>query len=242
MAAMRRTVLPLAALLAFALALVACGESDDPVDVSGDSSSSSPDDSTGTTEGDETTSSSGPDGPAGGAGSAIWEPATTSTVATDVAVAFATEYLGIAGAQTTDDDRDAGCAADVPVTKGSSATTTVHVAQGEEGCVVIGATSDQIVVDQPGTDDEITSPASVSGQAQAFEGTVVVQVRPRLGTQALGEGFVTGRSDALGPFSGTVDFMSGTEAGGAGAVVFYAPDESGEGTAIYATVVPVTFG
>ncbi|OWY60732.1 hypothetical protein B7486_67615, partial [cyanobacterium TDX16] len=146
------------------------------------------------------------------------------------------------GAQTTDDDSDAGCAADVPVTKGpSGATTTVQVAQGEEGCVVIGATSASIVVDAPGAGAEITSPVSVSGQAQAFEGTVVVQVRPRLSTQALGEGFVTGRSDALGPFSSTVDFTSGTEAGGAGAVVFYAPDESGEGTAISATVVPVTF-
>jgi hypothetical protein len=239
---MRRTVLSLALVLLAASALAACGDSDDDVDVTGEAQTSSPDDSTGTTtdSGDTTSTTGG--GPTPGT-VVVWEPSTPSGVATDVAVAFAAEYLGIAGAQTADDDADAGCAADVPVTKGpSGATTTVSLAQGDEGCVVIGATTESIVVDQPGAGAEITSPVSVSGQAQAFEGTVVVEVRPALGTQALGEGFVTGQSDALAPFSGTVDFVSGTEAGGEAAVVFFAPDESGEGTAISATVVGVHLG
>jgi hypothetical protein len=175
----------------------------------------------------------------------IWPPtdAPASTDPTAVAVEFASEFLGIAGAQTTDDDTDAGCAADVPVTKGpDGATTTVHLAQGTDGCVVIGATTEDIVVDAPGDGAEITSPIAVHGQANAFEGTVVVEVRPAGSTSAIGEGFVTGASGELAPFEGSIDFTSGTEAGGDGAVVFYAPDESGEGTAISATVVGVRFG
>jgi hypothetical protein len=240
MAAMRRTVLPLAALLAFALALTACGDSDDDVDVTGAPTTGADDSTpTPTDEPDDSTTSS--DAPASGVG-AIWEPSDPNSDATEVAIEFATEYLGIAGAQTDDDDSDAGCAADVPVVKGSATvTTTVHVAQGEEGCVVVGASSESIVVDAPGAGAEIVSPVSVSGRANAFEGTVVVQVRPAGSTSPIGESFVTGATGELGPFEGSVDFASGTEAGGGGAVVLYAPDESGEGTAIYATVVPVTF-
>jgi hypothetical protein len=67
-------------------------------------------------------------------------------------------------------------------------------------------------------------------------------VRPAGSTTAIGEGFGTGQFGQLGPFSASIDFSSGAEAGGEGAVVFYAPDESGEGTAISATVVGVRFG
>ena len=235
---MRRALVPVVLLFVLASLAAACGGSDDDVDVTGGSAASSPDDATGTD--DTTASTSSP----GGGSVVIWPP--TDSPASDdaaaVAVEFATEFLGIAEAQTTDEDTDAGCAADVPVTKGpEGATTTVHLAQGDEGCVVIGATSEEIVVDAPGDGADITSPIVVHGQANAFEGTVVVEVRPAGSTEAIGEGFVTGASGELAPFEGAIDFASGTEAGGSGAVVFYAPDESGEGTAISATAVGVRF-
>lgn len=230
---MRRLTLLVPALLLTALLAVACGSSDDGADVvSGDSTTSTSDASTTTAPGAEVVE-------------AIWPPADAAPVDDPAAVAvdFAEQYLGIAGAVAGEPAiTEEPHVATVAVTKGADgATTTVQLgAAAGGGWYVLSASTDSIVVDSPSASTEVVSPLAVSGQANAFEGTVVVQVRPARSATVLGEGFVTGAMGELGAFSGEIAFEGATP-GELGAAVFYAPDESGEGTAIAATVVPVRF-
>jgi len=231
----RLTLLVLPLLL---LAAVACsGDDDDDVTTTGDSEA--PSASTSTTTADSSTTTTGAPTEAA---LVIWPTAdeVPGTTPEEVAVAFAQTYLGIAGATAGTATAD-GSTTSVPVTKGSStATTTVALVETETGWGVTGATTDTIVVDQPAMGAEVVSPLAVTGQANAFEGTVAVQVRPAGATDVLGESFVTGAQGELAPFQGEVVFTGATP-GETGAVVFYSPDESGEGVAIAATVVAVTF-
>ncbi len=108
---------------------------------------------------------------------------------------------------------------------------------------VVGATSPNIVVNQPVALARISSPVTVRGAAATFEGNVVVQVREdgMLKDRRLGQGFVTGRGDGvLGDFGGEIPFDAPSKS--AGAVVFLAPSAAdGQGT-IAAAVVKVSFG
>jgi hypothetical protein len=106
---------------------------------------------------------------------------------------------------------------------------------------VVGATSEQIVVDAPEGLDGVTSPLPVAGRAHTFEGNVAVEVREdgMVAGQSLGTGFVTGGGDALRPFSGRVAFRAPAKP--AGSVLFYeASPADGQGV-LRATVVRVRF-
>jgi hypothetical protein len=217
------------------LLVAACGDDgdDDDVATSGDTEQT-----TSTTAAASSTTTS----TAAEQAAVIWPSAdeVPGTTPEEVAVAFAETYLGIAGATAGTATAD-GTTTTVPVTKGpQGATTTVELIETETGWGVTGATAETIVVDAPATGAEVVSPLAVTGQANAFEGTVAVQVRPAGATDILGESFVTGAQGELAPFEGEVVFTGATP-GETGAVVFYAPDESGEGVAITATVVAVTF-
>jgi hypothetical protein len=81
---------------------------------------------------------------------------------------------------------------------------------------VLGATTDTISVDRPAaaiTPSDlavVTSPLTISGRAQAFEGTVnvrVVQIKNGVVRQ-LGSGHVTGGGDVMRPFTGQITFAA----------------------------------
>lgn len=237
------TVARLAA-VGLALALVAlvatgCGSSDDgAVDTE-------PDATTSTTVETTTSSSTTTSAPAEDA-LGLWPPADEGTVADPVALAqdFAERFLGIAGAVAAPPPSELAEGGSIEVTAGDSGpTTVVAVARvGDGGFVVTAATAPTIEVDDPADGATLTSPVALAGRADAFEGNVVVQLRPAATLDGpLGETFVTGAQGELGPFDGELAF-SGGAAGDRVAVVFYAPDESGAGTALAATVVPARLG
>jgi hypothetical protein len=126
--------------------------------------------------------------------------------------------------------------------------TTVLVRQLSDGhWYVIGASTADIVVDQPAVGATLACPQAVSGRALAFEGTVQVRIdayQSDGGRVTLGDGFVTGSgSPPAGPFTGSI---SCTVPGGVeptGLVMFSEPDESGDGTGtLKATVHVVDLG
>ena len=167
---------------------------------------------------------------------------------------FAVRYLGF----TTPDLADGGFqegepgAGEVPIgvqRNGQllSATTVVVRQLGPQGATgpwtVIASANARIQVDGPDPLQRISSPVTVSGQADAFEGTVNVEVREdgMVDGQSLGTGFVTAVGQG-GPFSGQITFRAPTKPGGA--VVFQDRSGSGVGeTDAFATsVVRVVFG
>lgn len=223
------------------LALVAtgCGSSDDgAVDTE-------PDATTTTTVETTTSSSTTTSVPADDA-LGLWPPADEGTVGDPVALAqdFAERFLGIAGAVAAPPPSELAEGGGIEVTSGDQGpATVVAVARaGDGGFVVTAATAPTIEVDEPADGATLTSPVALGGRANAFEGNVVVQLRPAATLDGpLGETFVTGAQGELGPFAGELTF-SGGAAGDRVAVVFYAPDESGAGTAVAATVVPARLG
>ncbi len=94
-------------------------------------------------------------------------------------------------------------------------------AQGASGpWTVVGAVAFNIVVTSPEALEKVGSPVRVTGQALAFEGNVVVQVKEdgMLAAQSLGQGAVTGGGDMLRPYAGDIAFRA--PARPAGAIVF----------------------
>lgn len=154
--------------------------------------------------------------------------------------AFATDYLGmpspVLGAFS-------GGTIDLRPSTRSTLTTTLTLHRVGEGgpWTVTAARGGRIAVTAPASSAQVGSPLRVTGSAQAYEGTVAVEVRQdgmRVGS-SLGTSFVTGASDTMGPFDGTVAFRSPSEK--AGAVLFL--DSSGEdGSPLSATVIRVRFG
>ena len=206
--------------------------------------------------------------PASGVFAGIWPFASAAEVAAydagkdqayrdpvATARAFAATYVGMTDPAVFGFRSTATGAGEVPVgfrvgeggapVANPQPTTVVQVRQlGPQGpsgpWTVTGATAATIEVDGPGPSAPITSPVAVSGRAQAFEGTVNVEVREDGMTagQSLGTGVVTGRGDALGPFQGRITFRSPTKP--AGAVVFTERSAATGGTPVLrATVVRV---
>jgi hypothetical protein len=71
----------------------------------------------------------------------------------------------------------------------------------------------------------------------AYEGTVQTQVREDDNSKPLGEGYVTGRSDAMGPFSGSLAFTQASTK--YGAVVLYTTSAE-NGAVMEASVIRVS--
>jgi len=117
--------------------------------------------------------------------------------------------------------------------------------QGDSGpWSVVGARSAKIELEAPAARSTVSSPTTLVGRANAFEGTVTVRVKEDAMTvdQSLGQGFVTGSGDSsgeLGPFRGEVSFRQPSKPGGA---IVLSEDSAAEGQGVLrATVIRVFF-
>ncbi len=164
------------------------------------------------------------------------------------ALEFAREYLGMPDPRAADTklsaDSGYGAAVSVRAQPDSPMVTRIALQRfggGDGPYSVIGATTDNIAVDEPASGDTVTDPVDVAGRSTAFEATVRVEVRQDGQTfgQQLGEGIVMGgASGDLEPFAGSISFDAPTEP--AGAVVFFT-DSARDGSVQEATVVRVGF-
>lgn len=116
--------------------------------------------------------------------------------------------------------------------------TVVSLQRSGGGWTVTGTRAEAIQVDVPGSGDVVRSPASVSGQAHVFEGTVTVRVLADKGGAEVGRGFVTGGGDALRPFSGQVTFA---QPNGGGGWVLFQEESAANGDVVLTTAVRVAF-
>lgn len=171
---------------------------------------------------------------------------------------FASEYLGMKAPRSfsiigTGSAREVGVGPTLGEGGGSQAdpraTTTVALEQlGPQGpsgpWSVVGARSPKIELDSPAARSTVSSPATLVGRANAFEGTVTVRVKEdgMAESQSLGQGFVTGSGDSsgqLGPFRGEVTFRTPTKPGGA---IVLSEDSAAENQGVLgATVIRVFF-
>lgn len=134
------------------------------------------------------------------------------------AEAFARDYLGmldptVTPVSSSDDLGEASVelrpkGEDGPLTGEAGPRTLValrsyETSYGARVWTVVGASSPNIVLDQPASGDTVTSPLAVSGRATGYEGTVVAQVRQdgmRAG-DSLGETVgIAGAGPELAPF------------------------------------------
>jgi hypothetical protein len=118
--------------------------------------------------------------------------------------------------------------------------TTVAVRQlSDDSWWVLGASADDIELDDPIAGTAIDHPLRLVGRASAFEGTVQVAVFKRGSTTPLGEGFVTGAAGPqLGPFDGFVSWRN--PGGGWGSVVLFTSSAE-NGSVEQAVAIPVGF-
>jgi hypothetical protein len=96
--------------------------------------------------------------------------------------------------------------------------TVVFVRQltDDDSWWILGAASENIVIDEPEALAEVVSPLTVSGTALAFEGTVDVQLRADGNGEPIFEGFVTASGGPEpAPFTESFEFISPNETGGA---------------------------
>ncbi len=118
--------------------------------------------------------------------------------------------------------------------------TTVLVRQlGDDGSWwVLGSATANIEVTEPAALATIGDPVTLKGKANAFEGTVNVDIRADGRDEPLAKGFVTGRMGEMGPFDSTLSFPSPHD--GYGAVVFRTLSAE-DGSVWEAAVVRVKF-
>lgn len=108
-------------------------------------------------------------------------------------------------------------------TRKQGPVTTVLVRRlgsGPEGpWTVIGATTENIVLDRPTALEDVSSPVHIEGRSTAFEGNVVIEVREDGQIEKQGELGLTpltgGSMGELGPLVGDVPFGATTATGGA---------------------------
>jgi hypothetical protein len=137
----------------------------------------------------------------------------------DAAVGFATDYLGfvdpIASEFMAGDSRS-GEVEIRSVETGPATVVFVRQLTDDDSWWILGAASENITIDEPEALAEVVSPLTVSGTAQAIEGTVDVQLRADGNGEPIFEGFVTGSGGPEpGPYSETFEFTSPGETGGA---------------------------
>jgi hypothetical protein len=175
----------------------------------------------------------------------IWPFASsTTTFATpeEAAKSFAVDYLGMTHAR-------------VGVSCCSPDTTTVEIFPNDRGnartvvqvkprprgdqpaeWVVVGATADQIVANQPQPHDALTNPLQVSGQSVAFEAQVGVELRRFGSLTPVLQDFVMGGSTEMQPFSKQIAVPATDQPL---VLILFEGDASGEQTYTKATVIPL---
>jgi hypothetical protein len=153
---------------------------------------------------------------------ALWPWVETDTRYTDpveAATGFATDFLGfdepIVGEFMAGDSRSG----EVTVQSFADGPTTIVFVRQltfDASWWILGAASENIVIDEPDALAEVVSPLTVAGTALAFEGTVEVQLRADRNGEPIFEGFVTASGGpGPGPFTETFEFSAPEETGGA---------------------------
>jgi hypothetical protein len=110
------------------------------------------------------------------------------------------------------------------------------------GWWVLGVNGRSIQITSPARLQRISSPLTVAGTADVYEGTVYVKVtQDRPGRdQVLGQGFVTGGGNAPGSFRGQIGFRQPTSTA-PGWIIFSEDSSDGSGGLIQAAAVRVQF-
>jgi len=176
---------------------------------------------------------------------AVWPPAGSATAfstPTQAAIDFARRFLGMGDPQLgTPRVAGADATVDLRPLPRASLTSVVSLRRIDgRGWVVLGCAAPSIQVDQPAAGATISSPLTVRGRAQAFEGTVEVEVRRDGATVPLGRSFGTGGGTEVLPFEATVTFPRPSAGRGTVVVSEAGADEGGQGPAA-ATVLRVAF-
>ena len=155
---------------------------------------------------------------------------------------FATDYLHMVNPvinQFQQGDARSGEVRVQPRITGPVTTVIVRQLGSDNSWWVLGAGTAAINLTEPAWNASITSPVTLTGTCIAFEGTVQTQVRADNDNKPLAEGYVTGGSRAMGPFSGALAFAKATTK--YGAVVLYTTSAE-NGTVMEAMVIRVRFG
>lgn len=175
---------------------------------------------------------------------ALWPwPGTTTRFASPEQVAsdFARRFLGVGA--TLKAPKISGADATVEFTPGPTATLTTVLSLRRidvRGWIVVGCAAPSIIVDQPAAGAAVSSPLTVRGRTQAFEGHVDVEVRSDGMTTPLGRSFGTGASDQMAPYEASVTFARPPMP--RGTVVVTEPNaEDGAKGPLAATVVRIRF-
>lgn len=226
---MKRRFAAAATLAALSVAAVGC------------SSNTSTSSSTSTTAPSTTSTTS----PQSATWTAVWPTAASNIryqTPEAAALGFATDYLHMVNpviGQFRQGDSRSGEMPVQPSATGPETTVLVRKLGSDNSWWVLGAGTAAIRLTEPVWNASITSPVTLKGTAMAYEGTVQTQVREDDNSKPLGEGYVTGRGDAMGPFSGTLAFTKSTSK--YGAVVLFTISGK-DGSVMEASVIRVQFG
>ena len=130
------------------------------------------------------------------------------TAPEEAARSFASNFIGFEEVVVGSFQAGDPSSGEVPVQpRANGPITRVLVRQLEPGSWwATGAVNDQIRIDSPEPGALASSPLKVTGAAQAFEGNVQVEVRADNASEPVGNGFVTGAQDQMGPFDGLIRF------------------------------------
>src|SRR5664280_96961 len=226
---MKRRFAAVATLAALSVAAVGC------------SSNTSTSSSTSTTAPSTTSTTS----PQSATWTAVW-PTAASNIRCQTpeaaALGFATDYLHMVNpviGQFRQGDSRSGEMPVQPSATGPETTVLVRKLGSDNSWWVLGAGTAAIRLTEPVWNASITSPVTLKGTAMAYEGTVQTQVREDDNSKPLGEGYVTGRGDAMGPFNGSLAFTKATSK--YGAVVLFTISGK-DGSVMEASVIRVQFG
>jgi lipoprotein-anchoring transpeptidase ErfK/SrfK len=159
----------------------------------------------------------------------------------DAARGFAVDFLGFTDPQLGGYMAGDSRSGEIEVRpEAGGPVTTVFVRQlADDTWWVLGSATEHITVEQPATGATITSPVAVSGEALAFEGHVIVEVRQDGTTGPIGTGTVTGGGGPGAPFEGEVGFTEPTA--DYGALVFLTRTAR-DGQVWQASTIRVRFG
>ena len=178
---------------------------------------------------------------------AFWPPPSSrSSFATpeQSAVDFARHFLGMATPQVIPGrvtvGGDEALAELRPLPNGGPMTTLLLRRVGARGWVVVSCSAERIEVSQPSGGARVASPLTVRGRAQAFEGTVEVEVRRDGAISPIGTAFGTGGGTEVLPFEATVTFARPSVSRGTLVVSEPRADDDTQGPAA-ATVIRITF-
>jgi len=226
---MKRRFAAAATLAALSVAAVGC------------SSNTSTSSSTSTTAPSTTSTTS----PQSATWTAVWPTAASNIryqTPEAAALGFATDYLHMVNpviGQFRQGDSRSGEMPVQPSATGPETTVLVRKLGSDNSWWVLGAGTAAIRLTEPVWNASITSPVTLKGTAMAYEGTVQTQVREDDNSKPLGEGYVTGRGDAMGPFNGSLAFTKATSK--YGAVVLFTISGK-DGSVMEASVIRVQFG